>query len=70
MRYRRVTEKGFEGIGRKSGSFGLWESRRSRTGSFGGRWRHRALKTRLDVPFRGGRVYVIGWPEIETGNLG
>jgi len=70
MHCRRATGKGFEGIGRKSGSFGLWESRPSRTGSSGGRWRHRALKRRLDVPFRGGRVYVIGRPEIETGNPG
>jgi hypothetical protein len=70
MHYRRATGKGLEGIGRKSGSFGLWESRPSRTGSSGGRWRRRAVKTRLDVPFRGGRVYVISWLEIETGNPG
>ena len=70
MRYRRATGKGFGGIARKSGSFGLWEFRPSKTGSCGGRWRHRALKRRLEVPFRGGRVYVIGWLEIETGNPG
>jgi hypothetical protein len=70
MRYRRATGKGFQGIARKNGTFGLWESRRGRTGSFGGRWRRRALKTRLDIPFGGGRVYVIGWLDIETGNPG
>jgi hypothetical protein len=37
---RGTRRKGFEEIGRKSGSFRLWESRRGRTGSFGGRWRY------------------------------
>ena len=31
---------------------------------------HPTLKTRLGLPFRGGRLYVAGWPKNQNGNPG
>jgi hypothetical protein len=39
-------------------------------GLFLGRWRHRTLKTRLAIAFRGGQVYVVGWVGGHIGNSG
>ena len=36
---------------------------RAKTDPFRGPWTHPELKTRLDLPFRGGRAYVARWPE-------
>ena len=33
-------------------------------------WKHPVLRTRLDIPFSGGQVYVIGRSRIEDGNSG
>jgi hypothetical protein len=42
---------------------------RRRTDPFRGPWKLPALKTRLDLASRGGRVYVTNWPENESGNF-
>ncbi len=53
----------------KSGRMRFWR-RKGKTDPFRGPWKRPALKTRLDIPFRGGRVYVAGRPESENGNSG
>jgi hypothetical protein len=44
--------------------------RRGNTHPFPGPWKHGALKTRLDLAFRGGQMYVAGPPENKNGNSG
>ncbi len=55
---------------RRTAASGLAILQRGKTDSFRGPWKHPALKTRLDIPFRGGRVHVTGRPEIENGSSG
>ncbi len=43
---------------------------RGKTGPFRGPWKDPALKTQLDLVFRGRQVYVTGRPENENGNCG
>ena len=49
-------------------SFGIL--RRGKTGPFHGPWKHPALKTRLDLEFRGARVYITRRAKTENGNSG
>ena len=56
-----------ESVGKAAVS-GLGILRRGRTDPFRGPWKHPALKTRLDLAFRGGRGYFTGGSERENGN--
>jgi hypothetical protein len=62
--------KGYEDRVGKMVAWGFGILRRGETDPFHGSWKHPALKTRLDLPFRGGRVYVAGWPVDQNGNSG
>jgi hypothetical protein len=69
-RGRQRKEKVSDDRVRKTAASGFGILRRGKTDPFRNPWKHPALKTRLDIPFRGGRVYVTGWPESENGNSG
>ncbi len=58
-----------ESVGKAAVS-GLGILLRGRTDPFRGPWKHPALKTRLDLAFRGGRGYFTGGSERENGNSG
>jgi hypothetical protein len=62
--------KSVGGIGQRAAVSGFGILRRRKTDPFRGPWKHPALKTRLDLAFRGGRVYVTGRPENENGDSG
>ena len=49
-------------------SFGILQ--KGKTGLFHGPWKHPALKTRLDLEFRGARVYITLRAKAENGNSG
>jgi hypothetical protein len=58
-----------ESVGKAAVSgFGIF--RRGKTDPFRGPWKQPALKTRLGLAVRAGRVYVTGQSENENGNPG
>ena len=69
-RGRQRKEKVSEDRVGKTAASGFGILRRGKTDPFRGPWKHPALKARLDLPFRGGREYVTGWPEKQNGNSG
>lgn len=52
----------------KAATSGLGILRRGKTDPFRGPWKHPALKARLDIEFRGARVYITGRAKTESGN--
>jgi hypothetical protein len=55
---------------RKTATLGLGILQRRKTDPFCGLWKHIALKARLDLEIRGGRVYVSGRVKTENGDSG
>jgi hypothetical protein len=47
--------------------WGSWERQEM---AFQSPWKHLALKARLDIEFRGARVYITGRTKTENGNSG
>jgi hypothetical protein len=54
----------------KTATLGLRSLRRHKTDLFRGSWKHPELKARLDIEFRGARVYITGRAKTENGNPG
>jgi hypothetical protein len=54
----------------KTATSGLEILRRGKTDPFRGSWKLPALKARLDLEFRAGRVYITGRAKTENGNAG
>jgi hypothetical protein len=54
-----------ESVG-KTATSGLGILRRGKTDPFRGSWNHPALKGRLDLEFRGARVYITGRAKLKT----
>jgi hypothetical protein len=52
----------------KTATLGLRILRRRKTDPFRGLWKHPAIKARLDIEFRGARVYITGRAKTENGN--
>ena len=52
----------------KTTTLGLRILRGGETDPLRGSWMHSALKTRLNIEFRGARVYITGRAETENGN--
>ena len=69
-RGRQRKEKVCEDRVGKAAVSGFGILRRRKTDPFRGPWKHPALKARLDIGFRGARVYITDRPENENGNSG